>query len=187
MTVGPEYFNRMYADDPDPWGFGSRWYERRKYTLTLAALPRKRYRRAFEPGCSIGVLTEQLAGRVDELVAWDLHPTTARRAAVRLEPLPHVTVEEAAIPGQWPDGTFDLIVLSEVAYYLDGDALERLVRRLDDEIPLGGELVAVHWTGPTDYPQTAAQVHDGLSAIRGLDPYVSHADRQFRLDVWRRR
>ncbi|MFE7421819.1 hypothetical protein [Rhodococcus sp. NPDC057529] len=64
--MGPSYFDAMYAASPDPWGFGDRWYEQRKYALTLAALPRPRYRRAFEPGCSIGILTAALAHRCDE-------------------------------------------------------------------------------------------------------------------------
>ncbi|KPC81578.1 SAM-dependent methyltransferase, partial [Streptomyces sp. NRRL F-6602] len=61
----------MYADAPDPWRLADRWYEHRKYTLTLASLPRRRYRRAFEPGCSVGVLTRMLAGRCEEVVAAD--------------------------------------------------------------------------------------------------------------------
>ena len=55
------YFDRKYAFDPDPWGFATSAYEADKYRATLAALPRARYRRALEVGCSIGVLTERLA------------------------------------------------------------------------------------------------------------------------------
>ena len=52
------YFDRMYSESVDPWQLQSRWYEQRKYAITLALLPYARYRHAFEPGCSIGVLTE---------------------------------------------------------------------------------------------------------------------------------
>ncbi len=31
------YFEAQYATDPDPWGFETAWYERRKYALTMAA------------------------------------------------------------------------------------------------------------------------------------------------------
>ncbi len=55
MILEPAYFDQMYAASADPWGFTSRWYEKRKYALTLAMLPRERYADAFEPGCSIGV------------------------------------------------------------------------------------------------------------------------------------
>ena len=97
MTLPPTYFADMYAGAEDPWGFRSRWYEQRKRDVTLAALTRPRYRRAFEPGCSIGVLTAALADRCDEVVAADVDEravatgpgeprparTRAGRAAVR--------------------------------------------------------------------------------------------------------
>ena len=59
--LSTRYFDRMYSESPDPWQLGGRWYEQRKYAITLALLPYARYRHAFEPGCSIGVLTERLA------------------------------------------------------------------------------------------------------------------------------
>ena len=33
------YFDRIYAESADPWQLQSRWYERRKYAITLALLP----------------------------------------------------------------------------------------------------------------------------------------------------
>ena len=60
-SVEAGYFDDMYARSDDPWGFTSRWYERRKYAISLAMLPQERYDSAFEPGCSIGVLTGRLA------------------------------------------------------------------------------------------------------------------------------
>jgi protein-L-isoaspartate O-methyltransferase len=113
-----EYFERIYQEAEDPWGFATRWYEQRKYALTLAALPRERYRRAFEPGCSFGVLSELLAVRCDALIASDLVASVSARAAQRLRHFDHVRVDTGAIPDVWPEGHFDLIVLSEVAYYL---------------------------------------------------------------------
>ena len=67
MSLQPAYFDDMYAESPDPWGFRTRWYEERKFALTMAALPRRRYRRVFEPGCSVGMLTRLLAeaGKTD--------------------------------------------------------------------------------------------------------------------------
>ena len=50
------YFDEMYRDVEDPWNFETSHYEQRKYAITVASLPRSRYRSAYEPGCSIGVL-----------------------------------------------------------------------------------------------------------------------------------
>ena len=60
-STSRRYFDSMYEADADPWNFATSEYERRKYSLTVASLPRARYHHAFEPGCSIGVLSEQLA------------------------------------------------------------------------------------------------------------------------------
>ena len=84
MTLGPEYFERLYAASPDPWGFTTRWYEERKYALSLAMLPRRRYAEAFEPGCSIGVLTALLTPRCDRLLSWDVSAEAVRRARERI-------------------------------------------------------------------------------------------------------
>jgi hypothetical protein len=43
------YFDELYATSDDPWQLSSRWYEERKYSITLSLLPRPRYRHAFEP------------------------------------------------------------------------------------------------------------------------------------------
>lgn len=187
MTVGPDYFDSMYRDDPDPWGFEDRWYEQRKHALTLASLPAPHYRRGFEPGCANGVLTEGLAGRVDELEAWEPHDGAAARAAERLAHLPNVTVECAAIPRRWPSARFDLIVVSEVAYYLDDDDLTSLVLRIGDALVPGADLVAVHWVGETNYPQTAAGTHEALACVEGVRLVAHHEDDGFLLDVWQRR
>ena len=62
----------MYTESADPWQLQTRWYERRKYAITLALLPYARYRHAFEPGCSVGVLTEHLVHRCDHVTATDV-------------------------------------------------------------------------------------------------------------------
>ena len=77
-----DYFDQMYRR-PDPWDYESSWYEQRKYALTLAALRRERYENGFEPGCSIGVLTELLAPRCRHLLAADFHDGALARAHAR--------------------------------------------------------------------------------------------------------
>ena len=143
------YFTDMYASGPDPWGFESRWYEHRKYLLTVAALPDPRYAAAFEPGCSVGVLTSRLAGRCERLLATDIVPAALERAADRLRDADNVTLELRAVPEDWPPGPFDLVVLSEIAYYFDAPTLNGLVRSVVDTTPSrsddrGGALAWAH-------------------------------------------
>lgn len=186
-TIEPGWFESLYAQDPDPWGFESAWYEHRKYALTVAALPRPRYRRCLEPGCSVGVLTQRLAERCDEIVALEPVAAAAARARSRLEACSGVEVREGTVPDAWPDGTFDLIVLSEVAYYLDLDALDVVLDRIEASLEPDGHLVAVHWRGETDYPLTAAEVHTRIGRRAGLGRGGGYAEEAFVLDWYERR
>ena len=99
VTMRPAYFDAMYQAAADPWGFEDRWYEQRKYAVSLALLPAVRYRSAFEPGCSIGVLTRMLAGRCDAVLSCDVAAAAVRAAARRTADLPQVRVEQRELPG----------------------------------------------------------------------------------------
>ena len=184
MTLPPSYFADMYAGAEDPWGFRSRWYEQRKRDVTLAALTRPRYRRAFEPGCSIGVLTAALADRCDEVVAADVDQRAVTTARGSLAPRGNVRVERLSLPHEWPDGMFDLVVISEMAYYLAPAELDQLLDCAVDSMAPGGTLIACHWRHPVpDYPATGDEVHHRLLARAELDQAVSHVEEDFRLDL----
>ena len=181
------YFEDMYKEDPDPWGFATRWYERRKYAITLASLPRERYRRAFEPACSIGVLTEDLAVRCDELIASDSAQSAVDDARKRLSGHPHVTVALQEVPREWPEGRFDLIVLSEFAFFLDDADLALLVDRTMSSLDKDGHVIAVHYLPAGKIVQTADEVHAALRAHPDLVNTATHREPEFVLDVFIRR
>src|SRR5579871_3221384 len=124
VKLDATYFERMYDADPDPWGFRSRWYEERKRAITLASLTRPRYANAFEPGCSNGMLTQGLARRCDRLVAMDVVERALAEAASVLPD--NVELRMGTVPEDWPRGQFDLVVLSELAYYHDDSECRRL-------------------------------------------------------------
>jgi SAM-dependent methyltransferase len=153
-SLPPGYFEAIYARDPDPWRFADSAYERAKYDATLAALPRPRYARALEVGCSIGVLTQDLAPRCDALLALDAAEAPLEAARTRCAGLPQIAFQTMLVPGDWPvdAAPFDLILLSEVVYYLDPADVVRLAGRVRDTLAPGGEVLLVHWTGATDYP-----------------------------------
>jgi SAM-dependent methyltransferase len=184
MSLPPPYFDRLYAETADPWSLADRWYEHRKYAVTIACLPRARFRRGFEPGCSVGVLTAMLARRCDELVATDVSAAAVATARERVRDEAGVTVTQMQVPRQWPAGEFDLIVLSEIGYYLSMAELRELVDRAVGSLAADGVLVAVHWRHPvTDYPRTGDAVHDVLAADPRLVGLAEHLEADFRLDV----
>jgi hypothetical protein len=176
----------MYENDGDPWKFATSEYERRKYALTVAALPRERYHSAFEPGCSIGVLSEQLASRCDQLLSTDIIGDPLKMAAERLSGWRNVAVEERSIPDEWPQEFFDLIVLSEIAYYFDEEGLAKVLGSVVKTTQPGAHVLGVHWRGATDYPQSGDEVHERIGCCTDLRSVVHHVETEFRLDVWER-
>ena len=146
----PFYFERLYARDPDPWRFATSDYERDKYAATLDALPSGRYTRAFEIGCSIGVLTRQLAGPLRRAARRRRfgHRAAPGRGALRGPALGPVRPDGP--PAEWPDGSFDLIVFSEVLYYLGIDGIHAAARHTLEALAPGGSVMLVNWHGPTD-------------------------------------
>jgi cyclopropane fatty-acyl-phospholipid synthase-like methyltransferase len=184
-TLKPEYFDALYTADPDPWNFAASSYERAKYTLTLNAMPKPRYRSALEVGCSIGVLTRSLASRCNAVVAIDAARTPLVEARRRCADLPGVRCEQMFVPEQWPDGVFELILLSEIVYYLSPDDVGRLAARVTRSLAPGGSVILVHWTGLTDYPLSGDEAAATFIERIGPTCIVERADRysKFRLDV----
>jgi SAM-dependent methyltransferase len=184
-TLAPAYFDAVYASNPDPWRFASSAFEHRKYALTLAALPRRRYASALEVGCSIGVLTRDLARRCDDLLAIDAARAPLPEAKRRSAGLPAVRFKQMFVPHQWPEGMFDLILLSEVVYYLVADDVARLASRVALSLAEGGNVVLVHWTGETDYPLAGDEASDIFIACMERKMRVDRRDRHdtFRIDV----
>jgi hypothetical protein len=184
MSLPPDYFTRQYAGSPDPWGFRTRWYEQRKRDVTLACLPRPSYRSGFEPGCSIGVLSAALAGRCEQLLVADIEGSALAACRSELAGLDHVEVDQMCVPDEWPVGEFDLIVVSELAYYLDSGALDLLLDRVVGSLEDGGTLLACHWRHPVaGYPLSGDVVQQRVIARGELAPLVSHVEPDFRLDV----
>jgi SAM-dependent methyltransferase len=187
VTLDPGYFRDRYASSADPWGLAERWYEARKYALTVALLPRQRYGAAFEPGCSIGVLTAQLAPRCDRLLACDVVPDAVAAARSRAAGLPGVRVERRVIPGEWPSGSFDLIVLSELLYYFDDADLGQVLGLGIGSLRPSGQILAVHWRHPApDHPRTGDEVHEDLAAHPGLARLARYRDPDFTAEVYGR-
>jgi trans-aconitate methyltransferase len=187
VTLPPSYFNRMYEHDDDPWGFADRWYEERKRAITLAALPDRRYRTAFEPGCSVGVLTADLARRCDFILAGEVADLALQQAKDRLSGQPHVQFRRIRLPDEWPSQEFELIVLSEILYYLDAGDLHETVSKAVGAVAPHGTLLSVHWRhAVSDYPQTGDAVQRAVEqgARTGLIQTVHHVEADFDLAVY---
>ena len=155
--------------------------------LLLASLPDERYATALEIGASIGILTEQLAPRCDELLAVDLSSVAVERAKARLTGSPHVTIERADVATEFPAGHFDLVLLSEVGYFFTRPVLDRVLRDILDALNDSGTLVVCHWRHTVEeYPGTGDDVHTSVDELRELTRLVRHEEEDFLLEVYSR-
>jgi len=183
-----EYFDRMWSTGPDPWDHGGRFYEHRKYALTAAALGSARYDAVFEPGCATGILTAMLADRAERYVASDRHPRAVEVTRARLADRSHVDVRQGAIPTDWPSGSFDAVVMSEVLYYLDPDGVSESLERAAACTAAGAELVTVHFREPVaEHALLGDEVHAIIAAHPAWSRDVQHLEARFVLEVHRRR
>lgn len=141
------YFERIYTD-PDPWSYLTSPYEMAKYERTLSLLPRERFARTLDVGCSIGVLTEKLARRSDYLDAIDFIPRVVERARSYCQRHPHVRVHVSDLLRFSTCRPYDLIMCSEILYYLWNPVRCRRAARqkLETLIAPHGHLLVV-WGG----------------------------------------
>lgn len=181
----PEHFERLYRADLDPWKFTSSLYEQQKYEVTLAALGARRFGMGLEIGCSIGVLTERLGARCKALLGVDFAPSAVAAAAARCAAYSGVRIKQMRVPAEWPDGQFDLIVFSEVLYFLsDGDLIKACAQTMRSILP-GGQVLLVNYTEPTDDPHSgdsAASAFMTLTAPR-LRPILQRREPHYRVDL----
>jgi cyclopropane fatty-acyl-phospholipid synthase-like methyltransferase len=180
-------FEARYRLDPDPWGYTTSEYERDKYEATLAACGGGPFADALELGASIGVFTELLAPRCERLTTIDGAPTAVASARRRLAGMPHVDVIVGEIPDAVPIRRYDLVVASEILYYLSAPTLARTLARLETTIIPGGRVVATHWrpAGP-ERPFDADQVHAILREQSWLELISRDGSDDYRLDVLER-
>jgi cyclopropane fatty-acyl-phospholipid synthase-like methyltransferase len=195
MSVGPttstEFFERKYRQSDDPWKFASSEYELGRYRAILDALRGRRYERAFEPGCSIGVLTAEMAKVCGQVVAMDLSETAVERARERCRELPNVEIRVGSVAEAMPEGEFDLVVLSEIGYYFGEEELREWSLRLLGMLQHGGTLLGVHWLGTSeDHLRSGDDVHQTLRTVAdelGLRLEEERRAEGFRLDRGMRR
>ena len=188
-------FERFYARERDPYHFDSNPYEAAKLDDLLDVIGEGPFRRALEVGCSIGSFTERLAPRCEQLLATDISEAAAERARERLAGHPQVRVERRTIPGEMPDGAFDLIVCSDVLYYLPAWRLKRTLGLLAARLEPGGSIVSLHWLGELGAPVAGDEVHDLQEAAWGDLEHVAKLHRAgvgphgagYRLDRYDRR
>ena len=213
------YFDALYSDNNDPWQYQTRWYEKRKRDICLAVLPQAQYDNAIELGCGNGVFSELLARRCQALLSIDGNKNAVELANLRLAQLSHVRVIQGVIPHELltlnetlleadplseplsncpppNQSPFDLIVISEILYYLSPTDIDKVITWVEQNLAAGGTLLCCHWRYPIEgFEMTGETVHQRLQqAFNGTFNQEGHhslfthqskmVETDFLLDVW---
>lgn len=191
-TVPATRLEAMYAQSSDPWSLASSAndYERDKYADTVLQLPQLRYARALEVGCSVGVLSAELAPRCDALLGIDLSEIALAEARVRNRGNPQVSFARHLMPDEPPAGLFDLLVFSEVLYFFERRDLRRVADWAATATAPGADLLLVNYLGPlAEYPLTGnrAATLFMTAAKTWAEPIGCQRRTQYRIDVLHRR
>jgi SAM-dependent methyltransferase len=186
-SLDHRYFARVYADTPDPWNFAASPYENEKYRATIEALAGCHYGAAFEIGCSVGVLTALLAPHCDSLLAIDINERALAAARARCAEIANVRFEQMTFPGDAPSGTFDLIIISEVAYYWSDADLRAAIDYTAQAARPGATLELVHFLPKVDdYVRDGDAVHEQFLVDPRFTPVSAARAEKYRIDVLRR-
>jgi cyclopropane fatty-acyl-phospholipid synthase-like methyltransferase len=177
------YFEALYAANPDPWDLAGSAYEHAKYRASLAVLGARKFSAGLEVGCSIGVLTASLAQRCAALLALDIVPSALAAARTRCAGQTHVTFENRRIPEAWPAGRFDLMVFSEMLYFLTPADIRRTAALARGALQPGGRILLVNYTAPIDEPCSGNEAAEIFIAAAGLPVCRHAAEEKFRIDL----
>jgi predicted TPR repeat methyltransferase len=181
----PSHFELLYESNPDPWGFQTSAYEQTKYRNSVDVLGDRHFASGLEVGCSIGVLTRMLASRCERLLGVDIVDAPLPAARARCADLQQVRFERMQVPLDWPGERFDLIVLSEVLYFLSPNDILHCARRVMDTLLPDGAVLLVNWIGETDDPSPGHTAPDRFVACTKDRLRIAHQQRRpnYRLEL----
>lgn len=173
-------FEALYSERGDPWNLGSE-YERAKRVATIAALGGRNFANILEIGCGTGALTAELVPHCERIVALDLSQTALETARENLGDDARISFVRGEVPTDWPDGTFDAVILAEVLYFLSPDEIARVSRLAREALPPGGgTALLVNWTGENDCAV------DGDAAVEIFEQAAGwKAELRLRLETYR--
>jgi SAM-dependent methyltransferase len=181
MAVSRAHLDQLYAGGDDPWAFRTSPYEAARFRATRAALPRPRYAHALEIGCGNGELARRIAPQCDAYTGVDAAATALSSARAAL---PRGRFVQAFLPCVLPGGAYDLILLSEILYFLDEPTLRDLAWQIDRRWP-DADVVAVTWLGPSGNPIEGAAALACFAAETGrARVQAAPGDPRHRMDLF---
>lgn len=183
-----KYSMEKYYLQNRPWG---REDENEDIGKAIELVSDRRYERCLDVGAGLGHYTQLAVGLCDEVIAIDISRKAIHRAQKRLADAKNVDFQVRnlrSINKTW--GTFDLIILGEVLYYLGDerfpDEFKKLIERIAACVRPGGRILLVHYIAPWRKDEQLKAYEEAFIAT-GLalekSQIVTAGERNFRVSV----
>lgn len=109
-----------------------------------------RYKNILDIGCGEGYLVEKLIPLADRIVALDISKLALQRAEKRIRKDAHIDFIQKDILKYKPGENFDLIICSEILYYLQLEDVKTIAGKLIEWISPNGKLLLVNVYSKTE-------------------------------------
>ncbi len=178
------YLYGLYASTDDPWDFRQSPYEAERFAMVARALPRARYEAVLEIGCGNGELARRIAPRCASYTGLDAVP--AALAAARAT-VPTGRFVEAFLPCALPEppggAGYDLVILSEILYFLDQSAIARIAGDRNRDHP-AADVVCVTWRGETGHALSGDDAVAVFAAVTDRHCRTPHTTDGYRIAIF---
>jgi 2-polyprenyl-3-methyl-5-hydroxy-6-metoxy-1,4-benzoquinol methylase len=167
----PARFDRFYQLDPDPFGAKGSKYELSKQDRLLQLISRRAEYHALDVGCGNGFLSKRIAAHCTHLHGIDFSKKAVELAQKNCQELSNTTFAVEDIRSFSSLELYDLIVCSEVLYYLQGAELDDVVRKLHQLAAADGWLALVGRAEAQIVPAALEKWFDLVDRVEDPDWY----------------
>ncbi|RYH01348.1 methyltransferase domain-containing protein [Salipiger sp. IMCC34102] len=174
----------LYAGTDDPWDFRASPYEAKRFAAVAEALPRESYAAALELGCGNGELARRIAPRCGSYTGLDAVPA-ALEAARKAVPA-GCFVEgflPCALPAPPQDSGYDLILLSEILYFMGPAGIAEISQMLDRDHP-AADVISVTWRGATGHALSGDEALIAFADASRRSSWTSRLTQGYRIAVF---
>lgn len=118
-------------------------YEQHKLNRLIEIICQQNYKNVLDVGCGIGILAEKISPCCQRIIGIDFSPKAISLARNRCGKLENVSFLERDIRTFDFQDDYDLIIFSEVLYYLEDKFIERIINRLKKNLSDSARIIIV--------------------------------------------
>ncbi len=145
-------FKSIYATESDPWNIGNADSDRYNLYVDLITQNATGHEKILDIGCGFGAFLARFQGTFNKLVGVELSAEAVAKGKERFPFIQFIPGSADELAGILPeDSSYDLIVCSDVIYYLNERGKHRLLRSIAERLSPDGIAFIAAWCPGGDY------------------------------------